>query len=59
MEGTQYKLEADASLELPLISNLYRSVSDCHLEEIANYCHDLEQLDILGTNEVTMQGVSK
>ena len=35
-----------------------RSISDYHLQEIAKYCCELEQLDILGTNKVTIDGVS-
>ena len=38
---------------------LCRSVSDYHLQEIAKYCHELEQLDILGSNMVTVKGVSE
>lgn len=38
--------------------NHFRGISDYHLQEFAKYCCELEQLDILGTNKVTMEGVS-
>ena len=45
-------------LSLALYNTHVRSTSDYHLQEIAKYCCELEQLDILGTNKVTMEGVS-
>ena len=41
------------------ISICVRTVSDYHLQEIAKHCHSLEQLDILGTNNITSEGISK
>ena len=42
-----------------LLHHNLRALRDCHLEAIANYSCELEQLDILGTNNVTLQGVEK
>ncbi len=36
-----------------------RSVSDADLENIARNCRDLEQLDILGTNNVSATGLMR
>lgn len=42
-----------------IMHNFIRAVSDYHLEEIAKYCHHLEQLDVLGSNVITVQGATK
>lgn len=63
MEGTynSTKIPQSYTNALPSLEFYHihgRSISDYHLQEIAKYCCELEQLDILGTNKVTMDGVS-
>ena len=36
-----------------------RNVDDACLESIAQFCPDMEQLDVLGTNRITPEGVER
>ena len=38
---------------------VYRNVDDACLESIAQFCPDMEQLDVLGTNRITPEGVER